>query len=993
MALVSVSAALAAGNNVFVYRNDGHFNAFLREEIDSMRYSSIGVDNIEYGNAVTQEIFTADSVYRIPLNAIDSISVFQPETIYKPDVRVMNTDFRQYIRAVNGMTLSIDRTIPESLCPVKNDVIICTEFTDMFPDGFAGRVNSISKGNELTVSCDSVGLDAIYSQLVTIGDYILSPDTRQQGRYMLRKADDNESDGEIPMNITYPGIQIGNDKIGVSINGSTGYRFRFIARISDKSPYVEFRVQESTKFTVTGKGSAGKHSESDTQHGPSFTALKAPIPGVPGIFVALRLMPFLKWEISGDFDLECSVSVSETNTFVYENNKCYWRGSPREFTPTVEPGISINGSIWGGVNARIEVTTFANLLSLGRNTYIGPKVSGNIPFNFGDMTDDASIYDLLRDAKISACLCSGNDYSFNIRTGLKSEHAFTLAPSVTMPMVEYGDLSLYLFPSFDQLEVTTSGNSVSVGSKCRRNTISPWEIGINISNDNGYNLSKFNESSYWIERNSKGDMLHEFDNLNLNTEYRVRPVIRWNNLEIPARPLKNITLGTTVETGTSSANQSNAIILGRFYFDDENTSVIEPSKVGFCYSDISRSPMADSDKTALGTMLSNSQFTATIDGLKEATTYYYRAFIVIGNQYIYGDTKCFTTTGNEDDEDDDPGNGETPPNKGGDDEEGTPPEAKTIGHDKVSTHSANITLEYSNVSPETSCGYFLTGERASSNGSNPSLKTSDIMVNLDAVSGKKTITLTNLEPGTVYYYQAFARNEYGKSLGDELCFETEKEEVPTASVLDVKEKKLQSAIVSYKFENLPDNAKCGLEITSQDWSYNLSVPAEEGASDFLLENLLPETTYTVAATVEYSDEPVYSNEFTFETKAPDMTGWWVFNDAMSYPPRLHRVYFYADGTTNQFYGINRLEWEREGNYIKIIWRTLPSETPGVIQPWVEYRGYFNEDFTQAEGECAHCSYPLHQYYEYLSDYPFFIKRYEWYDPDVEGGGDGEMGPP
>lgn len=61
------------GEAFYVYRNDGDFNAFFYDQVIRMGYSKFDLDSVEYDVYVVQEIETEDSLYRIPLSAIDSI--------------------------------------------------------------------------------------------------------------------------------------------------------------------------------------------------------------------------------------------------------------------------------------------------------------------------------------------------------------------------------------------------------------------------------------------------------------------------------------------------------------------------------------------------------------------------------------------------------------------------------------------------------------------------------------------------------------------------------------------------------------------------------------------------------------------------------------------------------------------------------------------------------------------------------------------------------
>lgn len=66
--------AQGVGEAFYIYRNDGEFNAFFPDEVDSITYSNYDLDSVYYENIVVQAVYTQDSTYRIPLAAIDSVS-------------------------------------------------------------------------------------------------------------------------------------------------------------------------------------------------------------------------------------------------------------------------------------------------------------------------------------------------------------------------------------------------------------------------------------------------------------------------------------------------------------------------------------------------------------------------------------------------------------------------------------------------------------------------------------------------------------------------------------------------------------------------------------------------------------------------------------------------------------------------------------------------------------------------------------------------------
>ena len=108
----------------YIYRNDGDFNGFFYDEVIEMRQSKIGVDSVEYDKWVTQEVVLADTIYRIPLAAIDSIGFQQPEIKLNPKVKFIERDgLSPYLDRVTENYI-IFNNLPAHLVPQVGDVLI-----------------------------------------------------------------------------------------------------------------------------------------------------------------------------------------------------------------------------------------------------------------------------------------------------------------------------------------------------------------------------------------------------------------------------------------------------------------------------------------------------------------------------------------------------------------------------------------------------------------------------------------------------------------------------------------------------------------------------------------------------------------------------------------------------------------------------------------------------------------------------------------------------
>jgi hypothetical protein len=124
LVLGTLSLGTYAQEAFYIYRNDGDFNGFFYDEVVEMRQSKIGVDSIVYDKWVTQEVVLADTIYRIPLAAIDSIGFQQPEIKLNPKVKFVERDgYSPYLTMVRERYVAFEN-LPANLKLHEGDVLI-----------------------------------------------------------------------------------------------------------------------------------------------------------------------------------------------------------------------------------------------------------------------------------------------------------------------------------------------------------------------------------------------------------------------------------------------------------------------------------------------------------------------------------------------------------------------------------------------------------------------------------------------------------------------------------------------------------------------------------------------------------------------------------------------------------------------------------------------------------------------------------------------------
>lgn len=161
-ALMSILPAVA-DQPFYVYRNDGVINPFFISQVDSIACSRIDVDSIEHDDYVVHEVYTPDSVYRTPLELIDSIGFSTPETVYRPGVVVLEGDVRKYIVECDSLTLVFQSVTPSGLLPKIGDKLVSTIGDEYLQTGFIGKAASVNLcADGYRVECEALDFTDVF---------------------------------------------------------------------------------------------------------------------------------------------------------------------------------------------------------------------------------------------------------------------------------------------------------------------------------------------------------------------------------------------------------------------------------------------------------------------------------------------------------------------------------------------------------------------------------------------------------------------------------------------------------------------------------------------------------------------------------------------------------------------------------------------------------------------------------------------------------------
>lgn len=761
------------GDNIYVYRNDGQFNAFYSSEVDSIRSSCIDLDGVKHGQPVVNEIFTADSVYRIPLSAIDSISYRTPETRLNSRVKLLD-NYVSYIVQHDKESITFSSPLPADLKISKGDVLVYSKQDEKLPEGFAGVVSSIEGSGETTVAhCKPASIRDVYDALVAVVEYNIEEDPADKTKLRLVPRGGSVStdvwqdvDADLAVN-----------RDGISVTGNVGWAVgvRLEACIDNDNDYFKLYVVDEMNMSASAEA-----QKSVLDYTSPYSILRTSIPGLPMFYLDLKYGTFCKADIDGSMSVESRIRNERSVTYMNGNLVV----PPTRTTATIDPNIpgDLNGSLWLGLNGRVELSTIGDLLKLGVDVKAGPKFDANISVSgIGSQTE--GLYDRLSSMKVSVASRVEGSASFDANFGNVQRSYSTPALGYETSLADY-----YLVPRFYSVENRYDGRTpgsgdVVISSRMEpRQLLFPCQAGFSLTDKGGRRTEYLREEPCTVEDNTISNL---FESLPFSGRYTARPLVSVLGKTFDAYPEKSFVIGAEVNTLGASADCKSALVEGRYSL--ENGSSATPTKAGFCYSNKNEELSVDRCLVVMAAQPYGETVSAELKNLSENTTYYYAFFITIDGKTYYGDTQCFTTTRSDVS---DPG----PQNPGGDyryDE--TSPVAVTTGADNVNYRDAILQLSFSNIAPDTECGYFMEGENSEARRE---------YVSLGTVAGNMRVPVSGLTPDTQYWFAAYAENSYGKSYGEERSFKTKSYSAPSVKIVSVKEVKDISADVTVQFSDL-----------------------------------------------------------------------------------------------------------------------------------------------------------------------------------------------
>ena len=647
--IIGTCLTVEAQHAFYIYRHNGTVNSFFYADCDSITYIKMPLDTDSQTTEFIQVIHTADSVFRIPVNEIDSVSFYKPQTVYQSDIIRLEESLASYIIGCKGLTLTLVDSTPFSLLPKVGDKLVTLEMDNLCPSGFVGKVLSVNKvDGKYQVECELPSLTEIFKSYC------------YDGTFEIQTSDDTELLASKAYEIwpprsdqfTTPPIDVYLTAKELSLESgpySETYSQTFGCSITSQM-YVRTSLIVDDgihlNLTMTGEHALTPYFRASVEGKTEFK--KGPAKEVPIPYTAKLLNIY--FEAKAFVELAGSISGSIEQTH-YVNS-----GLHLEYHSNNVSNIpnQLNFVHKGKDN---PILSFAGDVSLKLGVYLETGVSiltkelakAGIKGEFG-IKEEISME--LTNAKYGIT----SPPITTVYDRLKDNNQLTVTPYVGYSLLaeafkgplevegstgnEYNILTPLYFnviPLFKDVKtiVDTKNSSISATANINNQCFGQRRVGFAIYKDN-----KLVDVA-WYSTPYDGihplQISHTFTNVIPGVKYVIYPIVElFKNVELLATPSSETKLEINILTGESSHITTQSATLSGTV---EGVAPTMPCEYGISYRKVGTSEWKDVPAAEK----EGGTFSCIIDGLVSNTEYSYRAYLRVNDQVIYGTIRSFRT--------------------------------------------------------------------------------------------------------------------------------------------------------------------------------------------------------------------------------------------------------------------------------------------------------------------------------------------------------------
>ena len=579
--LISViCGAMAQNDAMYVYRNDGIINAFLKADVDSMRYSQLDLDSVLHSEYVVQEVWAVDSVYRIPLEKIDSVSFVTPPTVYKSGVINISDDLIDYVIGREDYVLKLKANTPSAIIPQAGEKLVLLKGCEALPNGFAGKVVAVNVlAESINVVCEQTFIEDIFDSFCsvqTVCGYADDPAeaNAKQGNAGQKRAVYNPDDrtfklgpytvtasGELSQGITQNGDLALKGGASLSVTLEPTFRIHTFLIIGEGHG-VYFSSSITGNLVVTSSSSI--YGGLEWEHEFLNPVINFPIPYTadlvnyyinPGLFFRANAMITSTLSTTRNYSFGMAFDFSSIGESVVK---------PSLGGRLVSSNTEMTGSIDGSAALGAYIETGFNLVSRElsrvcvRGEY-GVQFNGNFVLRNSDIDNASKETGLYERLKASSVEYGPFVSASLVASVLNSSSSPSLQVSRTEEKWD-------LVPTFKNTKLKHTPNSsasLDAYTELSGNCLFPVPVGYKLFDVNNREIADYEATSSYTNVESKFE--HTFNGMSQNAKYVVYPKVKVFGYEMLASPSAEL---NTVTPKITNFKQTSADYFEGAYYND-----------------------------------------------------------------------------------------------------------------------------------------------------------------------------------------------------------------------------------------------------------------------------------------------------------------------------------------------------------------------------------------------------------------------------------------
>lgn len=542
--------------SLFVYRNDGGFDAFFQTDIDSITYSHIGADSLYHADYQMQLVHTTDSIYRIPLSVIDSVSLVKPEPVLNADVFLLTAAHDPYLMDADTLLFTLKAGAPASMCPKKGNVVVSAYDCKAFPHGIMARVLSVNcaiDGSQRYV-CGKASLEDIYDRLVVYEKCAIDEAWQAAARRKAMEQIDTSRDFTLWDSDFEQEITASGTTTNISAHDAATATIT-IKLVRGQSSYFRFDLRNDFKSSVSFNANSTACIEKEWQLGRTLMLPRIAIPGtVFWLTPRFSLYGYLSEQGEVNLDFGAHLNRSDMFSLICENGKWSHDYKPKTSAGLDVASLSMRGSVEVGLRPDIQFGLCGSATGFGFVYRVGLKESVDFKFDALEYVQNGGTYAALRDSYARTTIPqSVNAYA----------HIGLFGPSMrwdmpTFKMEPQWGSDKYMLPLFGETAATIGKDyrSVVLQTDVSRDLLLPVELGYSVF-DKDENLVgrkyldiKYLNSNEW-PFNGVETYFTELESCKTYTAY---PTVRIMTMEMTAIPSKEFEIEDDISYNTTCPN-------------------------------------------------------------------------------------------------------------------------------------------------------------------------------------------------------------------------------------------------------------------------------------------------------------------------------------------------------------------------------------------------------------------------------------------------------